>query len=155
MSESVDFHVAAEHAPMQFAGNELEFWSDPHVALRIAREHHPLAWLQTYSAWLVLRYADVEALLSDRRLASDYGGLADGALGRAFSGFFANQQGATDGRRHTALGAVFAVAPARGAGGSRAVTGRDRCLEAPPCPPGRSLCKLRRTFGQRTLRSGE
>ena len=98
MSEPVDFRTTTEHGPMQFVGNEPEFWSDPHPTLRTAREHHPLAWLQAFSAWLVLRYADVEALLSDRRLASDYGVLADGPLGRVFSGFLANQQGATHAR---------------------------------------------------------
>ncbi|MBI1815705.1 MAG: cytochrome P450 [Deltaproteobacteria bacterium] len=98
MTDQVDAQSAAQHAPMEFEGSELDFWQDPHTALRVAREHHPLAWLRGFSAWLVLRYGDVEALLGDRRLTSDYGGLADGALGRVFSGFLANQQGATHAR---------------------------------------------------------
>ena len=32
MFEQGDFRPATEHGPMQFVGNELEFWSDPHSA---------------------------------------------------------------------------------------------------------------------------
>lgn len=84
--------------PMQIQGTEPEFWQNPHAALKEAREHHPLARLEVPPSWLVLRYADVERLLADARLASAYTGLAEGNLERLLGGFLAAREGADHSR---------------------------------------------------------
>lgn len=47
-----------------------EYWQDPHSALRAARQRHALAFASTGEP-IVLRYADLERLSSDRRVRSN------------------------------------------------------------------------------------
>jgi len=50
------------------------YWRDPHASLAHAREHTPVreVTFETGPTWLVTRYADVRAGLTDERLVKDY-----------------------------------------------------------------------------------
>jgi cytochrome P450 len=93
--------------PLELDAFDLEFWQDVHGRLAAAREQHPLARLQPLGSWLVLRHADVEALLADPRLRSSYGGVAEGSLERVTSGLLANQEGETHARLRRLVGRAF------------------------------------------------
>ena len=53
--------------PLEVDYSDPGYWDDPHSVLRRARERHPLA-RASIGYWLVLRYADVEALLRSSAL---------------------------------------------------------------------------------------
>lgn len=45
--------------------------ADPYTVLRELREHDPVHWSPRHRAWILTRFADVEAALTDPRLSSD------------------------------------------------------------------------------------
>ncbi len=48
-----------------------EATADPYAVLGDLREHDPLHWSPRHKAWIVTRFDDVEAMLTDPRLSSD------------------------------------------------------------------------------------
>lgn len=84
--------------PLRFDGTDPLFWQDVHTPLREAREAHPLARLDLPRGWVVLRHADVERLLGDRRLVSAYDGVVEGPVGRVLRGFLLSREGADHAR---------------------------------------------------------
>lgn len=61
---------AATSGPALIDLTEVGFWNDSHAPLRAARERHPTAVTQNGEP-IVLRYADVERLATDARVASN------------------------------------------------------------------------------------
>ena len=98
MTHAID-ETALAAGPLELDVADAELWQDPHAALRPLREHHPLALAPLIPAWFVLRYDEVERLLSDPRLVGGYGGLASGAIDEILGGLLANQSG----EKHTRL----------------------------------------------------
>jgi cytochrome P450 len=84
--------------PTRIDDSDADFWQDPHTPLREARERHPLARLQAFESWAVLRHADVERLLTDGRLRSAYTGFSDGVLEQVLRGFLAAREGPSHAR---------------------------------------------------------
>jgi cytochrome P450 len=57
---------------VRFAPHDLGFIADPYPAYAELRERHPVRYDEQTDHWLVARYADVNALLRDRRLGRTY-----------------------------------------------------------------------------------
>ncbi len=56
------------------------FLADPFPTFRRMREQHPMYWHPGINAWVATRYADIQAVLRDRRFSSERGSLfANGA----------------------------------------------------------------------------
>jgi cytochrome P450 len=55
-----------------FAPTQLDFIADPYPAYTELREHAPVSYDEATDHWLIARYADVNALLRDRRLGRSY-----------------------------------------------------------------------------------
>jgi len=75
--------VAATPAVLGFDPADPAFVADPYPVYRELRERHPVLYNPTTNQWLVSRFADVNALLRDRRLGRTYLHLATHAeMGR-------------------------------------------------------------------------
>lgn len=75
--------VAATPAVLGFDPADAAFIADPYPVYRELRERHPVLYDATTNQWLVSRFADVSALLRDRRLGRTYLHLASHAeMGR-------------------------------------------------------------------------
>lgn len=57
---------------MRFAPSDLGFIADPYPAYAELREREPVRYDEATDHWLISRYADVNALLRDRRLGRTY-----------------------------------------------------------------------------------
>ena len=57
---------------MDFAPTELDFIADPYPAYARLREREPVRYDEQTDHWLISRYADVNALLRDRRFGRTY-----------------------------------------------------------------------------------
>jgi cytochrome P450 len=57
---------------MRFAPRDLSFIAHPYPVYRSLREEHPVLYDEATDHWLVARYADVNALLRDRRFGRTY-----------------------------------------------------------------------------------
>jgi cytochrome P450 len=57
---------------MRFAPRDPSFVADPYPVYRSLRDDHPVLYDETTDHWLVARYADVNALLRDRRFGRTY-----------------------------------------------------------------------------------
>jgi cytochrome P450 len=55
-----------------FAPTQLDFIADPYPAYSELREYSPVSYDEATDHWLIPRYADVNALLRDRRLGRSY-----------------------------------------------------------------------------------
>lgn len=121
--------------PLLIDDSDEGFWQDPHAPLRAAREHHPLGRLQAFDAWVVLRHADVERLLTDGRLRTAYTGLNDGVIERVLRGFLAAREGAAHARLRSLV--VRAFTPRRVAAARPFIRAEARRLIA-ALPPGQA-----------------
>jgi cytochrome P450 len=86
--------------------SDAAFWQDQHAGLAPAREQHPVARLEPFRIWTVLRYAEVRALLSDARLSGFYADpwvIPEGPLRRLTAGLL----GSHDPPKHTRLRALL------------------------------------------------
>lgn len=82
VAESVD-PFATTPAALGFKPSDPSFIADPYPVYRALRERHPVLWNPATNQWLVSRFADVNALLRDRRLGRTYLHLASHAeMGR-------------------------------------------------------------------------
>jgi len=85
--------------------------ADPYPTYRRLRERDPVYWYEPFGAWVLTRYADVDAALRDLRLSSTLGGVvppaAEGTAGwQALRGLYAfvnNSLVFSDPPRHTRL----------------------------------------------------
>ena len=57
---------------MPFAPHELDFIADPYPAYAELRAEAPVCYDEATNHWLVSRFADVNALLRDRRMGRTY-----------------------------------------------------------------------------------
>ena len=74
---------ATTPAALGFDPADPAFIADPYPVYRELRERHPVLWNPATNQWLISRFADVNALLRDRRLGRTYLHLASHAeMGR-------------------------------------------------------------------------